>query len=99
MDEPILAVKGGNCLEKSNSAWYQKISQFQQESHLWYLGERASFYPSLPCLFLNRSLIDFPINHTRPTQTASVLERRLALLFNDVRTADSQTQQQISAVF
>ncbi len=75
--------------EKSNSAWYQKISQFQQESHLWYLGEWASFYPSLPGLFLNRYLTDFPINHTSTIQTASMLEQRLVLLFNDVWTMNS----------
>lgn len=59
-----IVCQGSKLSEKSNFAWYQRISQFQQESHLWYLGEWASFYPSLPCLFLNRSLIDFPINHT-----------------------------------
>lgn len=55
--------------EKSNSAWCQNTSQFQQESHLWYLGEWASFYPSLPCVFLDHSLIDSPINHALTTQT------------------------------
>lgn len=60
-----IACQGRKLSEKSNFAWYQEISQFQQRSHLWYVGKWALFYPLLPCLFLNRSLIDFQINDTQ----------------------------------
>lgn len=94
MDEPVSAVKGGNCLRNPILLGIPKISQIQQKSHLWYLGEWASFYPSLPRLFLNRSLIDCPINHKLTAQTASVPERRLALLLNDGWSQIQQSQQQ-----
>lgn len=47
--------------KKSNSICYQKIRQYQQESHLWHLGEWASFSP-LP---ISKSVLNWlPENHT-----------------------------------
>lgn len=65
-----IGCQGTKMSEKSNSICYLKISQFQQESHLWHLGEWASFSPSLPCLFVNLSLIDSLIKHTLTAPTA-----------------------------